>query len=160
MLRNGHEDTATRHGRLAHLIEDELVLAHMLEHVERADNVELGVERDPPPVHLEDLGARNPAPCDLHARVERISCGDAQAGQAPLQLGGHVAGAAAHLQEADSGREVRLQRPRDERVARAKPEAPVLDILQMVEGFLEEALLAREVGREPQVAVVLGREAA
>jgi hypothetical protein len=115
------------------------------------------------------LGGRSNSACGFtglprwrtrEAIVERISYGDAQVRQAPLHLGGHVAGAAAHLQEADSGREVRLQRPRDERVARAKPEAPVLDVLQMVEGFLEEALLAREVGREPQVAVVLGREAA
>src|SRR5215207_108017 len=160
VLRNGDEDAAARYDRLAHLLDDDLVLTYVLEHVERAHDGELGVERELAPVHLEALAARQPALCNPHVRVARVPRDNAEARKAPAHPGGHVARAAADLQQAGGVREMRLQRPGDERVARAEPEAPVLDVLEVVEGLLEQALVAAEARREAQIAVLLGREAA
>jgi hypothetical protein len=51
------------------------------------------------------------------------------------------------------------QCPGDQLVAGAEPEAPVFDVLEMVERLLQEALVG-ELGSEPQVTVERRSEAA
>src|SRR5438270_13642518 len=72
VLWDGDENASAWFRRLGHLPQDENVLFHVLDHVERPDEVELRVERDTSSIHLDELGIREPTAGDREASRRQL----------------------------------------------------------------------------------------
>jgi hypothetical protein len=138
-----------------------LVVVDVLEHVERADDVPLVVERHVDGIELQQLRLRDALARESQALRVELGAGQRQLGMAIVDAAQHVAGAAADLEQRTRVREVALQRPQDHRVASAEPERALLGDAQSLErARVEAAALIHGRGREMQDPVVqLGLEA-
>lgn len=115
-----------------------LILLDVFKDVECPNNVELVLERDSTGVHLEELRVGNPLRSDLKARLVQLTADEPHLGKSPSNARQDEASAAADLKHAPSIGKERLQRPEDELVPGAEPEA-LLNVGEVTERLLVEA---------------------
>src|SRR6202521_1938330 len=133
----------------------------MLQDVERADHVKLGVERDAAAVHLVELHSGEPLRGEFEPGLVQLGPRKLQLRHCLAKAGQHEPGAASDLEQLPGAWKIPAQELGDEAVARAEPEAGRLQTRQELERPQLEAVVGPSLlWREQQEAVHDRRAAA
>src|SRR5262249_24584308 len=135
VLRHRYQETAARPNRGGDAIEDRLILLDVLEHVEQPDGVEPRLGGEVARVGPAQRRRGHALPCPGQRFVMKVGAGQIDVRERTMNPSKDEPGPATDLEKRADRREIPLNGPHDQAIARFEPEMPLLDCREAFERF-------------------------